>query len=133
MDASVSLVWIFKDHKLEPDLLLENVQIDEAIVPLTWLREMANGIAVGERRGRLTREAADVWRDALLEIESSIAIDPGPERSIFLETFDLARLYSISIYDAAYLELAIRETLALATLDTRLRTAAEAAGIEVLP
>ena len=92
------------------------------VVPRIWWYELRNALLMNERRGRITRQqASDTLADSL---EMGISIDEAHEESLLL---DLARRFNLSVYDAAYLETALRRSLPLATLDRRLRRAAEAA------
>jgi len=115
----VALAWCFADEQ-EPYAvavlrLLEN---RTAIVPSIWPLEVANAFVIAERRGRLqpARTAALIAEIANLGIE----VDSHTSSQAWKETLTLARRYGLSLYDAAYLELAIRESLPLATLDQAL-------------
>lgn len=131
LDASVALAWSFRDERnAYAHGILRRLKDDPALVPAVWMLEMANGLLVAERRGRFT--AADVAQVfgalASLPIESSdLTLDQvmGP-------VLDLARAHGLSAYDAAYLELAMREGLPLATQDDALRVAAERAGVPLV-
>ncbi|MBT8402597.1 MAG: type II toxin-antitoxin system VapC family toxin [Gemmatimonadetes bacterium] len=130
LDASVALSWAFDDEGGEyGTAVLQRLRSAEAVVPTLWPLEVANALAVGERRGRLT--AAESARYARLLLSLPISMEPA-ERSGSLEsTLRLARNRGLSAYDACYLDLAIRYGLPLATLDGTLRSAAEAEGVEV--
>lgn len=115
----MALAWCFADEQ-EPYAvavlrLLEN---RAAIVPSVWPLEVANAFVIAERRGRLqpARTAALIAEIAKLGIE----VDSHTSVQAWKETLTLARRYGLSVYDAAYLELAIRESLPLATLDQAL-------------
>jgi predicted nucleic acid-binding protein len=101
-----------------------------AWVPALWRWEVANVLEMGVRRGRHTA----AFRDATLADLSllPIAVDPEAERQAWGSTLQLAERYHLTLYDSAYLELARRRGLALATLDVDLRTAATAEGIALL-
>ena len=128
LDASVALAWSFRDEQnAYAHRMLRRLEDDPAVVPVVWLLEVANGLLVAERRGRLT--AADVAQVygtlADLPIEwSDLTLDQalGP-------VLDLARAHGLSAYDAAYLELAMREGLQLATQDEALRAATQRVGV----
>jgi predicted nucleic acid-binding protein len=128
LDASATLAWCFEDEAtVEAAGLLERLREDEALVPPLWLLELSNGLVVAERRGRLTR--ADSTRFLLLIRQLPIRIDQTSTLDLGVSVMDLARAYELSAYDAAYLELALRLGRPLATLDVRLRAAAERAGV----
>jgi predicted nucleic acid-binding protein len=128
LDASATLAWCFEDEATaEAAALLERLRDDEAIVPPLWLLELANGLVVAERRARLTR--ADSTRFLALIRQLPIQIDQTSTMDLGAAVMDLARAYELSAYDAASLELALRLGLPLATLDVRLRSAAERAGV----
>jgi len=84
---------------------------------------------VNERRKRIS--AADTIRLVTLLSELGIEVDRPPAMQPFEVTLSLARIHGLSAYDAAYLELAIREGFPLATRDARLRTAARVAGVVI--
>jgi predicted nucleic acid-binding protein len=133
LDASVALSW-FVDDPVPIDAVRSREMIlqgDRAIVPGLWLLEMANGLVMAERRGKL---AADDIDKACQQLEVMLAQGievftewPGPRESI-----RYARVHKLTAYDAAYLELARRERLALATLDRNLRSAAQSAGVSLI-
>lgn len=129
LDASATLAWCFEDEATaDAAVLLERLREGEAVVPPLWLLELANGLVVAERRGRLTR--ADSTRFLALVGQLPIRIDQTSTLDLAASVMDLARAYELSAYDAAYLELALRLGQPLATLDARLRHAAERAGVE---
>jgi predicted nucleic acid-binding protein len=130
IDASIALTWCFPDeHGDFAYRVLETLEHTHAIVPALWAIEVANALVVGERRLRLT--ASDVARFFELLKGLSIEIDTETAHRAFAGTLELGRTHFLSVYDAAYLELAMREGLTLATLDGRLKKAAETAGVRV--
>ena len=100
-----------------------------AVVPVLWHLEMANGLVVAEARRMMT--AADVDR-SLTDIERLLgqAVSTDPTLISVRQALTTARTFRLSAYDAAYLEVARRERLPLATLDGALRAAAAHAGVE---
>lgn len=130
-DASAVLAWCFEDEAgPDADALIARIAAEGALVPSHWSLELANGLAMGERRGRLT-PAESAGFVALLEqlpIETDAA---SPARALH-QTLALAREHGLTSYDAAYLELAMRRGLPLATHDRRLAQAGERAGVAVL-
>ncbi len=97
------------------------------MVPSLWPLEVANALLMGERRKRTTE--AKVAR--FLTLLRSLPVTTDDETGIraWQESLHLARVHKLSVYDAAYLELAVRRGLPLATLDDPLKAAASAAGV----
>jgi predicted nucleic acid-binding protein len=122
LDASVVVAWALPDenHPLA-ELALELVSADEARVPSLWWYEVRNSLIVNERRHRLTQThtAAFLRALSLLRVSVDRMLDEA-------QVLALSRRHKLTVYDAAYLELAQREHLPLATLDARLATAARA-------
>ncbi len=131
IDASVALAWCFKDERTAVTAeLLERVQTDLAAVPILWHLEIANVLALAERRGRITSaESAELI--ALLET-LEIAVDEETPSRAFGRVLDLARSERLTAYDAAYLDLAMRLGAPLASKDRDLCNAAERVGVKVL-
>ena len=102
IDASVALAWCFGDERTEATAsLLERLQTDAAAVPSLWHLEVANGLALAERRGRITpAESAELI--ALLEMIEIVVDGDTPARA-FTRVLDLAREERLTAYDAAYL------------------------------
>ena len=125
LDASVTACWAFQDED-HPDASLAFLQIrtEEAVVPCLWWFEVRNTLVVNERRRRIAESETAAFLLSLSRLR--IRIDRAPDESAVLR---LARTYRLSVYDAAYLELAQREGLPLATLDADLRKAAAAEGV----
>jgi predicted nucleic acid-binding protein len=132
LDASVAVAWCFED---EATKFTENV-LDllsggaEAVVPAIWPVEVANALLNAERRKRilLAQVTALLQRIAGLPI-AVLPIDPA---RAFEHILPVARQQSLSGNDAAYLELALRQGLPLATLDEQLRRAAKSTGVVLL-
>ena len=131
-DASVTLTWCFEDEATpRTDALLAKLRTDdEAVVPAHWPVEVANALLVAIRRGRISREKEARFFQDLRALP--IHIDPKSSENAFGRVFALAQQYGLTAYDAAYLELAIRESLPLATLDDDLRKASRAAGVSLV-
>ncbi len=132
LDASVTLSWLLSDakaaHRHYAEGLLEALKQGElAVVPVTWALEVANVLARGEARGKLS----EAQSSAIVEMLNGAPIqaDPASASQALGQTLDLARRYQLSSYGASYLELALRLTLPLATLDEVLRKAAQRAGV----
>ncbi|HEX3660237.1 MAG TPA: type II toxin-antitoxin system VapC family toxin [Acidobacteriaceae bacterium] len=128
VDASVAAVWGLSDEEHpNADSARQRLESDPAIVPAIWWFELRNTFLVNERRGRVTPQETA----AFLRVLSRLPIrqDSGPEE---LRLLSLARKHRLTAYDAAYLELAQREGVPLASLDTDLIHAAQAEGVPVL-
>ncbi len=133
LDASVALRWFLSNpvpayaRHVRQHMLAGNA----GLVPALWHLEMANGLAVAERRGILT--ASDTDR-ALRDVEGLLtqAIESDPALVPARQALTTARAFRLSGYDAVYLELARRERLPIATLDDALRAAATKAGVTLL-
>ena len=126
LDASVTLAWALAGEVRTEDArgLLHRVAEEAAIVPALWRLEVGNGLLMGERRGRIRPERVDaVWRQLG---ELPIEIDAETNARAWNGTTALARRHGLTLYDAAYLELAARRGLALATFDSALARAAAA-------
>ena len=128
VDNSVFLAWCMGDEE-EPAATsaMERVVESGGIVPRIWWYELRNALLMNERRGRISQQqVSDTIADSL---EMGISIDEAHEELLLL---DLARRFELSVYDAAYLEVALRRSLPLATLDLRMREAAKALGVALL-
>ncbi len=131
LDTSVALTWIYTDERSEAtEEVLQLVIRSGAWVPAIWRLEVANSLQHGLRRNRIDEDDRDLGLADLSRLR--ISIDPETDRCAWSTTLALSSRYSLTIYDAAYLELAIRRRLSLASLDKALRAAAEAAGVRLL-
>ena len=128
LDASITACWAFQDED-HPDagLAFHRMRAEEAVVPCLWWFEVRNILVVNERRGRLGESDSAAFLLHLSRLR--VRLDRLPEGDAVLR---LARTHRLSVYDAAYLELAQREGLPLATLDTHLRRAAAKEGVALL-
>ena len=129
LDASVALAWCFPDEASEyADGVLVALEGCSLLVPAVWGLEITNAMLVGERGKRLRQPEILRFVD-LLETLPLIQ-DTQPVGEQLSNIFPVAREYGLSAYDAAYLELSMRRGAPLATLDGKLRTAAQKAGVE---
>jgi predicted nucleic acid-binding protein len=130
LDASVTLSWAFPDEHnpiaLRAEELLES-SAASALVPSLWWFEVRNILVVSERRGRITPVGTAIFLNEIAAL--SVEIDSSLDDRVLL---DLARQNRLTIYDAAYLALAMREQVPLATLDSSLKDAAAAVGVALL-
>ena len=128
LDCSIALAWYFPDEAdAYADYVQDSLAQAEAVVPSLWPLEVTNALVVGERRGRSTVAQATTWIALLKDLP--IRIDRETVSRAWAETLQVARTHGLSAYDAAYLELALRLGVGLATLDGGLKAAAIAAGV----
>lgn len=131
LDASVTLAWCFSDQRSKvSELVQSRLAIETAVVPTLWHLEVANVLVLAERRKRIVPSAADRFLSLLGAF--NIETDHSGAARAFGRTLDLCRKHSLTAYDAAYLELAERRQLPIATLDVDMRRAAKAAGVGVV-
>ena len=129
VDNSVFLSWCMGDEE-EPtaDEAMRRVIADGGVVPRIWWYELRNALLMNERHGRISpQQVMETLSDSLA---LGIVIDDEHDGSLLL---DLARRHVLTVYDAAYLEVAVRRSLPLATLDRRVHEAASALGITTIP
>jgi predicted nucleic acid-binding protein len=131
LDSSATLAWIYSDETTDPiRRLFEAVGDEGAVVPALWRLEIANSLTLAVRRGRIE---ANFRRAALTDLALlDIAIDDQTDAHAWGETLRVADLFRLTVYDAAYLELAQRRNLPLATLDGELRAAAKSLGLGLM-
>ena len=130
IDSSVSIAWCFPDEQDDySQSVLDALASERAIVPDLWHLEVANTLLVGERRKRSAQANTVTWLGFLASLP--ITVDEETKAQAFGNTLSLAREHTLSAYDAAYLELAMRRGLPLATLDDKLKTAAQTIGVPV--
>ena len=128
IDASLTASWHFEDKRsAAAEAILESLEHDSAYVPLIWWFEIRNVIILGERKRRATAEQAEEFLAFLSRLPIGLDSVPAEDRLM-----TLARRHKLTFYDAAYLELAQREGVPLATLDKELVTAARAEGVSLV-
>ena len=132
LDSSVAIAWCFKDERT-PGLmaLLDRVGEEGAEAPAHWPLEVTNTLIMAGRRKRVGAEERDEYIALLRDLP--VTLDDATATQAWGATALLAERYGLTLYDAAYLELALRRDLPLATLDAALQTAALQAGVGVLP
>ena len=131
LDCSVTMAWVFPDEATEVTNRLRDSLVDgKAFVPSLWPVEVGNVLLVATRRGRVR---VDEWPEIRANLEAlPIETDPVATSRVWGASLELAETHQISVYDAVYLELAVRLQLPLATLDRALVAAARVVGIEAL-
>lgn len=131
LDNSVSMRWLMPSLKLEDqqyaDTVLKSMADFTAIVPNLWHLEVANVLLAAEKRQQLDVKASELFVRQLQQL--SIFSDSQTANRVFSDTLLLARQHQLSSYDAAYLELALREGLPIASLDKDLLQAASSVGV----
>src|SRR5271165_3640720 len=128
LDCSVTMSWFFKDEiNAYAKGIRKSLSKVSAIVPALWPLEVANILLLGERRQRSKAAEASNWLNYLQLLP--IRVDDETAARAWPDILHVARSYGLSAYDAAYLELAIRLGLPLASLDDRLKAAAATAGV----
>jgi predicted nucleic acid-binding protein len=130
LDCSVTMGWVLDSQKTDyTEEVLDSLADNKAIVPSLWELEVANVLITAERRGRITQ--AQTAHALSLLSSLPILVDPPIAKRGLLTIPALAREHQLSAYDAAYLELTLREGVAIATLDQKLESIAESCGIEI--
>lgn len=130
LDNSVALAWCFKDEGTPLTMaMLDRATRDGAVAPQLWPLEAINGLLAAERRRRIDRETRLTLTAFLAELP--ITIDPETTERTWGTTARLAEAHRLTSWDAAYLELAQRMGLPLATQDEALIAAARAAGVRL--
>jgi predicted nucleic acid-binding protein len=126
----VALAWCFPDETNSyANSVLKSMPGSRIVVPAHWTLEVANGLLMAERRGRTS--GADTARAIQLLEALPIDLDPRTAERVMSNSVGLARSHKLTVYDAAYLELCMREALALATIDAQLLAACKASGCAV--
>ncbi len=132
VDASLLGPLIIEDER--PDLVYDVVDAlreGRALVPQHWWLEVANMARMAVRKQRLADDELDATFADLRALP--VTVDPQTNRFAWSVSLDLSRRHDLTAYDAAYLELALRKRASLATRDTRLREAAAAEGVDLIP
>lgn len=131
LDASVTLCWLFENQaSAYTESVLDRLgKREEALTPAIWPFEVANALVVAERRKLLRPAQSAAFIEELSQLP--LRIEPAGGERAFREVLEAARRYRLSIYDASYLELAMREALPLATVDGAMRAAARAVGLSI--
>ena len=131
LDCSISISWVLVDEDDDyANYILDLMTDATAFVPEIWSLEVVNTLLVAERRNRMTIEQSE---QAIKLLQSlPIVIDTLTSSQAFQQTLKLGREQSLASYDAAYLELALRKNLPLATNDNRLIEAAKRCQVRLM-
>ena len=131
LDTSATIAWVYAGETSRPvRAVFDQVTESGAWVPGLWRLEIANVLEMGVRRGRHDAAFREVTLADLALL--SIQVDPHTNDRAWGATVRLAERHRLTVYDAAYLELALRRGLPLATLDRELRVAATAENVALL-
>lgn len=130
IDASITMAWCFEDEATDgSEEVLERLVEQGAVTPALWRLEVANVLAVAERKKRITEAQTTRFIALLNQLPIDVVVEPTP----MIELLELSRRHGLSAYDATYLRLSASQGLELATLDDKLASAAEAAGVTCVP
>jgi predicted nucleic acid-binding protein len=130
LDCSITMAWCFDDESNDStDSILESFNSRTAVVPTIWSLEVANVLLIAKKKNRITEIQSTSFMDALSALP--IVVDPSTTSRAMHSIFALAGKSDLTIYNAAYLELAIREKIPLLTLDHDLIKAAKKLHIPV--
>ncbi len=126
IDASLASSWCFPDERTDyaNGVLHAVCSSLVALAPRLWAYEVRNSVLIGLRRGRISKADAESFVDSLADLNIHL-VDPVSYDAVFR----LAELSGLTVYDAAYLDLAIREGSQLASLDDALQKAAVKSGV----
>lgn len=131
LDASVVLAWCFPDEDSDyAEMTRHAARQSDLIAPSIWPFEVANALLIAERKKRLKSGEAMRFLDLLESLD--VDVEPG-SAAVAIESVTVARGHSLSVYDASYLDLAVRRGARLATLDSSLAKAARNAGVLLTP
>ena len=131
LDASVAAAWVLEDEQNDlADQVIDSLVTKTATAPHLWALEVGNILLTTEKRGRIDTAKRRRMAQALQDL--GVVEQPHSQDAIFGDVLELAARHRLSSYDAAYLELALRLGLPLATLDKPLIAAAAAEGVKVL-
>ena len=133
IDASMALSWLLADESNDASLAVrsELLRAESVWVAAHWHLEVSNALWMAERRKRL--DATGLAQAVSLFTQLPVIVDPETSQRASAETLALARQHTLSVYDAAYLELALRRGASLTSLDGPLRLVAKKLGVPLLP
>jgi len=129
IDASLASAWCFPDEQTAYSRAVFQAVSSSAVdtvAPLLWAYEIRNSILMALRRGRISKPDSVQFLVSLNELNVRLS-----EPASYDAVFSLAQEHGLTVYDAAYLDLAIQERLMLASLDSQLVRAAQKAGIQL--
>jgi len=131
IDCSITMAWCFSDEATPATANVQDrLEKETALVPAHWFLEVTNVLAMAERRRRITPQKSAAFL-ALLET-MDVEVDHNTPARAFAHLLPLCRSHGLTAYDAAYLDLALRRQLPVASLDDDLRAGAKSLGVQVL-
>jgi predicted nucleic acid-binding protein len=131
IDCSIAMTWCFPDEATpKSSQLLDRLADESALVPTLWFLEVANVLAMAEKRKRITAAKSDEFLSLIQTLD--IEIDESAPGRAFTHLLPLCRTHRLTSYDAVYLDLAVRHGLPLASLDDDLRRGAKVLGVQLL-
>lgn len=131
VDSSVATAWCSTSQATPlSEAALEAATRFGMLVPAHFQLEVANALRQLERRNRIATAEVDAFLAALTQL--SVEVDAAAQAQTFALIVPIARRFDLTTYDAAYLELALRTGLSLATRDAALAAAARQAGAILL-
>lgn len=131
LDTSITLAWVYSEETTDSvRQVFEQLSQSGGWVPGLWRLEVANVLEMGVRRKRHDAKFRDATLVDLAQLP--IQVDLETDSQAWAATLPIAERHRLTIYDAAYLELALRRNLPLATLDEELRNAARAEKVQLL-
>ena len=131
VDCSITMAWLFEDETTPyTDAILDHLATNSAIVPSIWPLEVANVLVHAVRHKRISELQAANFIDALAKLP--IQVDDSTSLRAMHSIYTLAQTEKLTIYDAAYLDLAAREKIPIATLDKELLRSAKALKVAIL-
>jgi predicted nucleic acid-binding protein len=129
IDASIASAWCFPDEQTDyARAVFQAVSSSavDSVAPQLWAYEIRNSVLLGIRRGRISKPDSEQFLVSLNELNVRLS-----EPASYDDVFSLAQEHGLTVYDAAYLHLAIQERLPLASLDGQLVRAAQKVGIQL--
>ena len=132
LDCSVTMAWILRDETMseKADEVLLLLESKQAKVPTIWSLEVANVLCLAERQKKITGLEVAEFKEFLSTLP--IHIDHETSQRAMGSIYMLAKIEQLTVYDAAYLEIAIRDNIPLATFDKALKNAAKKNSVVVL-
>ena len=130
LDASVTMSWCFEDQQTDfSEAVLAAIKQEAApVAPPIWMYEVINVLSAAQKKKLMDQATATTFWN---KVSKLVVVVENSDRNTAHEIMELSEKYHLTAYDAAYLELALREGLALATLDKDLKKAANAAGVRL--
>ena len=126
IDASIASAWCFPDEQTDYTKAVFQAVSSSAVAPRLWAYEVRNSVLMGLRRGRISKPDGAQFLFSLNELNVRLS-----EPASYDDVFSLAQQHGLTVYDGAYLDLAIQEHVTIASLDGQLVRVAQRAGIQI--